>query len=324
MDLSVSYLGLNLRNPFLVGACPLVYKLESVQELEAGGAAGIVMHSLFEEQIARGNGHDRPHFMDNKGTFKESGAFPLSPENYLQHLRLLKRHLGIPVIASLNGVRPGSWIAYARHMEEAGADAIELNLYLVPSSDTASSSEIEKNLLDIVEAVGRQLSIPLAVKISPFFSGLPRFVKRLEESGVDALVLFNSFIQPDIDIENVCYQPNLKEQESHSLLLRTHWIATLHGRTRLDLSLNGGIQSPEDAVKGLMAGATSIQLVSFLLSNGPRFMRFLLDAFEEWMEVHGYTDIDQIQGLLSFSRNSNTEAGARDRYLRTLQSWKNP
>lgn len=324
MDLSVSYLGLKLRNPFLVGASPLVYELETVQELEAGGAAGIVMHSLFEEQIVRENVHGLPHFEDNKGIFKESGQFPLTPANYLQHLSLLKKHLGIPVIASLNGIRLGTWIEYARRMEEAGADAIELNLYLIPRSDTAPSSEVERKLLNIVKAVKEHLSIPLAVKISPFFSGLPRFVKRLEESGARAVVLFNSFFQPDIDIENASYKATFKELESNALLLRTRWIATLHGRTGLDLSLNGGVKSPEDAVKGLMAGADSIQLVSFLLNNGPRFMRYFIDAFEEWMEGHGYETISQMQGILSFSRSSNTEAGARASYLRMLQSWRPP
>lgn len=324
MDLSVDYLGLKLRNPFIVGASPLVYRMETVRKLEACGAGAIIMHSLFEEQIVRENVHGLSAYSEDSGIFREAGQFPLNPEAYLDHIRQLKDTLEIPVIASLNGIHLGTWIEYAHLMEEAGADALELNLYLIPRNDLDPSTEIEKHLLNIVQGVKEQISIPLAVKISPFFTGLARFIVRLEEVGANGAVLFNSFFQPDIDVENIRYVEDLSNLDQNSLLLRNRWIATLYERTGLDLSLNGGIQSPEDAIKGFMAGASTVQIVSFLLNNGPIFLSCFIDTFIEWMESHGYESVDQLRGILSFSRNSNTEAAARASYLKMIQSWEPP
>lgn len=323
MDLKTRYLGFDLPNPFLVGASPLVYDLDRVRRLEDAGAAAIVMHSLFEEQIVRDNirGFSVPG-ESNGGIYPESHHFPLHPDAYLEHLRALKQHIGIPVIASLNGVHIGAWVEYARSIEQAGADALELNLYFTPRGDKSPSSEIERKALNIVRTVRENLSLPLAVKITPFYTGLPRFVSRLEEAGASAVVLFNSFFQPDIDIEAIAYKPNFAVSEPHALLLRTRWIATLHGRVKVDLSLSGGIAAPEDAVKGLMAGASTIQIVSSILTRGSGFLRGFIADFETWMERHEFTSVDQIRGLLSFAQSSNSEAMARAGYLHMLQTWQ--
>lgn len=323
MNLKTHYLEFELANPFLVGASPLVYDLDTVKRLEDAGAAAVVMHSLFEEQIIRDNIRGFPSLdKQGNGIYPESRNFPLHPEAYLDHLQKLKAAVHLPIIASLNGVHVGTWVEYAKLIEQAGADALELNLYFTPRSDTDPSSEIEKSALNIVSTVRENLSLPLAVKIAPFYTGLPRFVQRLEEAGARAAVLFNSFFQPDIDIEAMAYKEFLPISEPHALLLRTRWIATLYGRVNLDLSLSGGIESPEDAVKGLMSGASTIQVVSCLLNNGPDYLREFIDAFGEWMEGHEFESVDQLRGILSFANSSNTEALARAGYLHMLQSWK--
>lgn len=322
MELATQYLGFELRNPFIVGASPLVYDVEGVKQLEEAGAAAVVMHSLFEEQIIRENVRGFPNFGDDKsGIYPESSRFPLHPEAYLKHIQKLKKTLAIPVIASLNGVHEGTWIEYAKLIEAAGADALELNLYFTPRSDTDTSNAIEKAALSIVKQVHSSIQLPVAVKLTPFYTGLPRFVNRLHEAGAGAVVLFNSFFQTDIDIESVSYKPHLPLSEPHALLMRTRWIATLHGRVPLDLCLSGGVHSPGDAVKGLMAGATTIQVVSSLLKEGPHFLRTFITDFQSWMTSHEYTHVDQLRGVLGFQNCSNTEALARAAYLRMLQTW---
>jgi dihydroorotate dehydrogenase (fumarate) len=323
MQLQTRYLGFQLPNPFLVGASPLAYDTGLIARLEEAGAAAVVMHSLFEEQIVRENvcgivGTTAP----NCGIFPESGRFPLGPEAYLEQIQKLKQAVSIPVIASLNGIHLGTWVEYARLIEGAGADALEVNLYFTPRSDNTPSGEIEKRALKIVRTVRDNTRLPLAVKIAPFYTGLPRFVARLEESGANAIVLFNSFFQPDIDIEAMAFRPSLSVAEPHALLLRTRWIATLHGRTRLDLSLSGGVNAPADAIKGLMAGATTLQIVSSLLHEGPAFLKAFIREFTDWMDDHGFTGIDQLRGILGFQQCTNTEAMARAGYLRMLQDWQ--
>lgn len=323
MDLGTQYLGLKLANPFIVGASPLVYKVDSVRTLEAAGAGAVVMHSLYEEQIVRENVRGLPKTGSSRnGLYPEASRFPLQPKSYLEHISRLKDAVSIPIIASLNGIHLGTWIEYARKMEEAGADALELNLYFTPHSHVDSSSEIERKTLEIVKAVRENLNLPLAVKINPFYTSLPTFVASLKEAGASSVVLFNSFFQTDIDIESVSYKPNMAIHEPHALLLRTRWIATLYGRCNIDLSLIGGINSPEDAIKGLMAGASTVQIVSFILNNGPTFLTALIDIIVEWMEMRGYQSIDQIRGLLSFRDIEDPEATARASYLHALQSWR--
>lgn len=325
MNLSTQYLGFTLSNPFLVGASPLVYEPDIVKRLEDAGAAAIVMHSLFEEQIVRDNVRGFPNFEEtDAGIYPESGDFPLHPQAYLEHIQKLKESVDIPLFASLNGVHEGTWIEYAKLIEAAGADALELNLYLTPRSDCDTSNAIEKASLNIVKEVCNSIHLPVAVKLTPFYTGLPRFVKRLHEAGAEAAVLFNGFFQTDIDIESMSYRPDLSLSDPQALLIRTRWIATLHGRVPLDLCLTGGVHTPEDAIKSFMAGATTVQLVSSLLQKGPEFLPGFLKDVGAWMESHEFDHIDQLRGTLSFANCSNTEALARAAYLRTLQSWENP
>lgn len=323
LDLRTQYLGLDLANPFIVGASPLVYNLETVKELEASGAAAITMPSLFEEQIVRETVKGFPtNGALSTGDPVDGNAFPLHPELYLEHLSRLKQAVSIPVMASLNGIHLGTWITYARRMEEAGADAIELNLYFTPGAHKQESKEIEDRHLEIVRSVREQLSIPLAVKINAGYTSIAKFVDSLEKAGASGVVLFNSFFQPDIDIENVAYEERAHLSEPNALLLRTRWAATLHGRTALDLCLNGGVKSPEDAIKAFMAGASTVQIVSFLLTNGPGFMTAMIDIFSEWMELHAYPSVESIRGLLSFKDIGDPESLTRAGYLRSLLSWK--
>ncbi len=321
MKLATRYLGLHLPHPFLVGASPLVYEVETVQRLEEAGAAAVVMHSLFEEQVVRENVRGFGA-VDPAGVHPEAAGFPLRPRAYVEHIRRLKERVRIPVIASLNGVRPGAWTEYARQIEDAGADALELNLFSTPRGDHDSSAQIEQQALAVVRAVRDSVLLPLSVKISPFYTGLPHFVARLEEAGAAGVVLFNSFFQPDIDIEAIAYRPVLNLREPQGLLLRTRWIAALHGRTRLDIGLSGGVHSPADAVKGLMAGATAVQLVSCLLQRGPGYFAEFLADFGAWLRAHQFESVDQLRGVLSFVHSTNVEALTRAGYLRMLQGWR--
>jgi dihydroorotate dehydrogenase (fumarate) len=321
MNLCTRYLGLELPHPFLVGASPLIYDIDRACQLEEAGAAGLVMHSLFEEQIVQ----ERIHGLgsgDEDDQPPELRNLPLKPDAYLHHIEALKARLDIPVIASINGIHSGTWVEYARLIEQAGADALELNLYFTPRSDTDPSAEIENRIYAIVRSVKSQTRLPLAVKIAPFFTGLPRFVSRLEEAGAQAVVLFNSFFQPDIDIENMRYVDNLQLSQRDALLLRTRWLASLYGRTGLSLSLSGGVGTHEDAIKGLMAGATTVQLVSCLLRNGPPYLSQFLGQFADWMEKNQFETLDQVRGILSFVHSSNTESLCRADYLRVIQNWK--
>lgn len=322
MTQRTQYLGFDLPNPFLVGASPLVYNIGMVKLLEDSGAAAVVMHSLFEEQIIRENVRGFPDFGEpGKGIFPESSRFPLHPEAYLKHIAKLKEAVDIPVIASLNGIHIGTWVDYARLIEDAGADALELNLYFTPRSDMDPSHEIESSALEIVRTVYENIGLPLAVKIGPFYTGLPRFVSRLEEAGAKAVILFNSFFQPAIDVESITYKTADSLFEPHALLLRTRWIATLHGRTGLDLCLSGGVGQAEDAVKAVLAGATAVQVVTSLIQEGPGRLKDMIDGLSGWMKGHGFESLAQMRGLLSFKDASNTEELARAGYLKMLQSW---
>jgi len=322
MSLATRYLGFDLPHPFLVGACPLIYDVPTAQHLEEAGAAAVVMPSLFEEQFFQEQLKGFPESAGRgSGSLAATDNFPLNPKAYLKHITRLKAHLGIPIIASLNGLKSGSWVSTSRQMEEAGADAIELNLYFTPRTDADFSSDIEKRALDIVHGVKENLTLPLAVKIAPFYTGLPRFIKDLEDAGAQAVVLFNSFFQPDIDIESISYKPQLNIAAPNALLLRTRWIATLYGRTDLSLSLSGGVHTHEDAIKGVMAGAGTVQLVSCLMQNGPEYLAVFLEDFRNWMTEHQFESIDQLRGILSFMHYKNTESLARAGYLRMLQAW---
>lgn len=268
------------------------------------------------------SGACRQPALPREAPIRKQAASPFGPKKYLEHISRLKEAVSIPIIGSLNGIHLGTWIEYARKIEEAGADALELNLYSTPHSHLNSSYEIEQQMLEVVRAVRENLNLPLAVKINPFYTSLPKFVASVKEAGASSVVLFNSFFQTDIDIESASYKPNISIQEPHALLLRTRWIATLYGRCGIDLSLIGGVNSPEDVIKGLMAGASTVQIVSFILNNGPAFLTTMIDIVIEWMEYRGYDSVDQIRGLLSFKEVEDPETLARASYLHSLQSWR--
>lgn len=327
--LETKYLGLTLQSPFVIGASPLADKTEVLQQLEAAGAGAIVMHSLFEEQLTRESaaaaeltevGADS--FAEASSYFPEASDYNLGPEEYLQQLAKLKSALHIPVIASLNGCTAGGWVQHSVLMQEAGADALELNIYDVITDPETSSEDVEKRLLDIVASVRERITIPLSVKLSPFYSSLPSIVKKLELCGANGVVLFNRFYQPDLDIEELAVEPRLYLSTSSELLLRLRWLAIFFGRFNLSLALSGGVHKTADAVKGLMAGADVLQIVSLILRHGPGAFTELVADFKAWMESHEYESVTAMRGALSHQNSPDPSEFERANYLRVLQLWK--
>lgn len=323
MDLQTNYLGLNLPNPFIVGASPLVYDTDTAMRLEDAGAAAIVMHSLFEEQLLRG--HIRG-FPDSDGTENyladEAREFPLHADAYVEHLGHLKKRLSIPVIASLNGLSEGTWTEYARLCADAGADAIELNFFFFPADMYESSSEMEERALYLIRAIVQQTSVPLSLKLSPFFTSLPHFLRHAEGAGAQGAVLFNRFFQPELDPSGPSWSPEIGVSSPDELRLRLNWMATLYGRSQMDFALSGGIHSHLDAIRAIMAGADAIQVVSRILLEGPESLYTLLADVRLWMEANLYEDIGQLRGVASFLNVDHPEAHARASYFQLLKNWK--
>jgi dihydroorotate dehydrogenase (fumarate) len=329
MNLKTQYLGIELSSPFVIGASPLGDDIDMALRLEDSGASALVMHSLFEEQLtsestamaAFTEGVEESN-AEGLSYFPESADYSLGPEDYLNHIALLKSRLSIPVIASLNGRTPGGWVGHAKLMEEAGADAIELNIYEVPTDMNESGSEIEARVLEVVAGVREKLTIPLAVKLAPFYSSLPHMAKNIHLAGANGLVLFNRFYQPDLDIEDLNVEPKIFLSTSSEILLRLRWMAVLYGKTPLSLSLSGGVHRVHDAIKGIMAGADTLQLVSLLLRHGPQALGSLVKDFTGWMKEHDYSDISEMRGCLSHRNSPDPAAFERANYLRVLQLWK--
>jgi len=327
MDLKTTYLGLNLAHPFMPGASPLADDLDVVMQLEDAGAAAIVMRSLFEEQIIRQRygfaalSHaDREGLPEALSYFPEPSEFPLGPDGYLEQLRRIKKRVAVPVIGSLNGTTTEGWLEYARLIEQAGADAIELNFYHVATDPLEQGVEVEHRLLDIVAVVRESVGIPLAVKLSPFYSSLPNLAAKLQALGAAGLVLFNRFYQADIDPDELEATPRLRLSDSSDLLLRLRWLAILAGQFGGSLAATGGVHEPIHAVKAVMAGADAVQVVSALLRNGPKYLAHIRRGFEEWAQEHGYTSIDQMRGCMSLAQCPDPHAFERGHYLRVLQS----
>lgn len=328
-NLETSYLGLHLKSPFVIGASPLTNKPTTLQELESMGAGAVVMHSLFEEQLTRDSAAAEEIYESTADSFSEATSFfpssadyNLGPEEYLEQIRTLKSLLSIPVMASLNGCTPGGWVSHAVLMQEAGADALELNIYDVVTDSLSSSDDVEKRLIDIVTSVREQITIPLSVKLSPFYTALPSVVNKLHLCGANGVVLFNRFYQPDLDLEELEVEPRLYLSTSSELLLRLRWLAILHGKFPLSLALSGGVHKATDAVKGLMSGADIIQIVSLILRHGPLAFSELVSDFQNWMLTHEYTDITQMRGILSHQNSPDPAGFERANYLRILQLWK--
>jgi dihydroorotate dehydrogenase (fumarate) len=327
-DLSSQWLGLPLASPILPGAAPFADDLDSVKRLRDAGAPAIVMHSLFEEQITRDQMAALRH-MDAHGDssaealsyFPESDVFALGPDRYLEQIRRIREAVDVPVIASLNGVTPGGWTGYAKDMEQAGASALELNLYFLPSDPAQDAAQVEAGALETVQAVRDCVTIPVAVKLSPFWSALPNLAARLEQAGASGLVLFNRFYQPDYEMEELQTARSLKLSDSSELLLRLHWLGILSARLDLPLAAGGGVHKPLDAVKAIAAGACCVQVVSALLRHGPQQLRELTDGLRQWMQEHEYSSLEQLKGCMNLARCPDPSAYERGNYARLLQSW---
>ncbi|MGE5242713.1 MAG: dihydroorotate dehydrogenase-like protein [Betaproteobacteria bacterium] len=329
MDTTCTYLGLRLAHPFMAGASPLGAHLDSVKRLEDGGCAAIVLPSLFEEQItlaASGRIHHvdplDAEFAALVADFPPPSAYRFGPDEYLEHLRKVKAAVSIPVIASLNGASAETWLEFSTRIEEAGADALELNLYEVVTDLNIPSVAVEEQLRTVVANLKQTLKCPLAVKLSPYFSAVGNLARRLDEAGTDGLVMFNRFYQPDIDIRAMTVAPTLQLSTSAELRLRLRWLAILFGRLRTSLAVTGGVATPTDGIKAVLAGADAVQMVSALLTHGAAYFRPMREALVNWMEWQKMDSLEQVRGRMSLQHAPNPEAFERAHYIRTLQSWK--
>jgi len=329
-DLSTTYLGLNLKNPLVASASPLSKKIDRARKLEEAGISAIVMFSLFEEQITR-ESLEMDHYLSRgKDSFPEAlsqlpdgGLYSVSPENYLNQVAGLKKALTIPVIGSLNGVSRGGWTSYARKIQEAGADALELNMYYLATDPNVSSNEIENIQVELVAEIKSAISIPLAVKIGPFVTSIPNFAKRLVEAGADGLVLFNRFYQPDFDLEELEVVHSLDLSTSAELRLPLRWISILYGKIDADLALTSGIHTSRDVLKAMMAGAQVAMLASELLWDGSlERVKEILSHTQTWMEEHEYQSIKQMQGSMSQKSVKDPAAFERANYMKVLGSFR--
>ena len=328
IDLSTTYLGLKLKNPLVASSSPMCGDVGNIRRLEDAGASAVVLQSLFEEQIEHeSNELDRYIDAASEVGAESTSHFPelmhrvMGPETYLAHIVKCKQAVKIPVIASLNGTSLGGWLGYAKQMEQAGADALELNIYYIPTSADVSGEQVEQQYIDLVKAVKAEVRIPVAVKLGPYFSSMAHMAKKLDATGVDGLVLFNRFYQPDYDLEALDVVPNLILSNSHELLLRLHWIAVLYGSVKADMALTGGVHSATDVVKAMMAGARVAMMTSALLKRGISYLDTIATELLVWMGEHEYDSIKQMQG--SMSRNAVPQPGAFERanYVKVLSSY---
>jgi dihydroorotate dehydrogenase (fumarate) len=328
VDLSTSYLGLQLPHPFITGASPLADNLDAARRLEDAGCAAIVMHSLFEEQISEADTgrihHLDPHdpaFAKILSYYPKAESYAWGPDQYLEHLHRTKAAVKIPVIASLNGTTPEQWLKFAKLIEQAGADALEMNVYEVVGETDRSAATVEHGLRVIVQDLKQVLKIPFAVKLSPFFTALANVAADLERAGAHGLVLFNRFLQPDIDLRHLSVWPRLELSDSSELLLRLRWLAILRKRLRCSLAATGGVASPDDGIKAILAGADAVQLVSAILRHGPSYFASMREGLRRWMEAYEYTRLDEVRGRLSVANTEAPDAFERAQYLRTLSGW---
>ena len=328
-DLSSTYLGLRLASPLVASASPLTGNIDSLRELEEAGAAAVVLPSLFEEQIE----HDvtmvdlvlergAQSFGEALTYFPEMDDYNTGPESYVEHVAAAKEALSIPVIASINGVTPGGWVRYAELLQQAGADAIELNVYAVETDPYASSANVEDRTLRLVSKVHEALTVPLAVKIGPYYTALPHTATRLADVGAAGLVLFNRFLQPDLDLETMTVKPELHLSTNDEMRLPLRWIAILRGRVPLSLAATSGIQTTEDVVKLLLAGADAVMLASALLRQGPGLLRELTEGLSAWLEEREYTSVEQLKGSMSQESCGDARAFERSHYVRAIVDYQ--
>src|SRR6516165_4009405 len=327
-DLTTRYLGLTLRSPLVASSSPLADSVENIVRLEDHGIAAVVLPSLFEEQLeleSRSVDHDLARgsesFAEALSFFPDMQTYNLGPDRYLELIRRAKERVDIPVIASLNGVTPGGWTQYARLMEEAGADAVELNIYAIATDPLQPGEDVERDQRELVTEIRRSLRIPMAVKLSPFFSAPANMGLRLDQAGANALVLFNRFYQPDFNIDDLEVVPTLSLSRSEELLVRLHWTAILYGHVRADLGITGGVHSAEDVVKCVMAGARVAFMASALLKNGIRHASQVLSDLARWLDAHEYVSIAEMCGSMSYDAVPNATAYERGNYMKVLSSY---
>jgi dihydroorotate dehydrogenase (fumarate) len=326
IDLSTKYLGLNLRTPLVASASPLSQELDGIRRLEDAGASAVVLHSLFEEQLRQESltlEHDleagTESYAESVTYFPQPAEFHTGPEGYLKHILQAKAAVHIPIIASLNGSTLGGWTQFAKQIEQAGADAIECNIYFLPTGTEQTGPQVEKIYIEILRAVKNSVHIPVAVKLSPFFSSMANMAKRLDEAGADGLVLFNRFYQPDIDLESLEIRPNVLLSTPQDLRLPLTWIGILYGRIKANLAATSGIHYAEDVVKMLMVGASATMMCSILLREGVQHISFVEQQLEQWMANHEYESVRQMQGSMSQLRCGDPAAFERSQYMRAVK-----
>lgn len=329
MDLTTKYLGMTLRNPLIVSASPLSEDIANIKKMEDAGASAVVLHSLFEEQLVKESAeleealvHGAESSAEATSFFPKASEYKLGPEEYLAHIAAAKKAVDIPVIASLNGSSTGGWTDYAKQIQQAGANALELNIYYIPTDMQLAGGAVEQTYVDILKAVKAAVTIPVAVKLSPFFSNMANMAKRFDDAGANALVLFNRFYQPDIDLEELEVKPDILLSTPFAMRLPLTWVAILHGRIKADLAATSGIHSSDDVLKMLMAGANATMLCSALLRYGIDRVRVIETGMREWMEKHEYDSVKQMQGSLSQIKCANPAAFVRSQYMRALAGYK--
>lgn len=329
MNLETKYLGLNLRSPFVLSASPISTEIESLKRLDGNGIGAVVLHSLFEEQLIDEQfeleyhlTHGAESFAEATSYFPNYDEFRLGPDEYLEHIRKVKSAVHCPIIASLNGTTIGGWTQYALEMQNAGADAIELNIYNIPTDSNLTSLQIEDTYIKILEEVKKNLKIPVAVKLSPFFTNMSNIAKRFDEAGADALVLFNKFYQPDINLETYEVEPKVTLSASSQNLLSLRWIAILKGKIKADLSATGGVLTSADAIKMLLVGANSVQLFATIARNGLDYLLVLNKELIAFMEQKGYESVSEMIGVLSQKNLKNSSAYERAQYMKALTNYK--
>lgn len=327
-DLTTRYLGMTLRNPIIASASPLCEQVDNIRAMEDAGAAAVVLHSLFEEQIEHASlevdahlSHGVESYAESLTYFPQMDDYNLGPDTYLEHVAAAKAAVNIPVIGSLNGVSTGGWIEYAKGIEEAGADAIELNTYFLPTDPEMSGADVEHMYAELVRDVKKTVRIPVAVKIGPYFSAIVHAAKQLEAAGADGLVIFNRFYQPDLDIEALDVRPDLNLSAPYELRLRLRWAAILYGHLKCDMAITGGVHDAVGVLKSMMAGARVAMMTSSLLQHGIGHLRTVLDGLVQWMDEHEYASIEIMQGSMSQRAVADPAAFERANYMRVLKSY---
>lgn len=329
MDLTTTYLGLTLRTPLVPSASPLSKEIDNIRRLEDAGASAVVLYSLFEEQLVLDRYELEHHLTQGTDSFAEAltyfpepSQFHLGPEGYLEHIGKAKAAVNIPVIASLNGTSLGGWTSYAKQMEQAGADALELNVYYIPTDMEQTAEQVEQTYIDILKAVKAAVTIPVALKLGPFFSNMARMARHIDEAGANGLVLFNRFYQPDVDLETLEVRPHVLLSTPQALRLPLTWIGILYGHIRANIAATSGIHQAEDVLKMLMVGADVTMLCSALLQHGIEHIRVIEQGLRDWMDAHEYISVQQMKGSMSQQNCADPSAFSRSHYIGTLQSYR--